>query len=699
MASRRSFCTEFSIPRINRLLRPLRNKCTILASCTASGQSTSAAPATITYGSTSSKLSRAPPSLDILRDPKLVISHAYLESKSLDALARQIYAVTDAYRNVVQAALTNDLDGSYGGVLSLADMCAATVGRNLQAEVVQGLTALGEETDEAMEMALSGELYDSVPMHCRRWTLVAHATSLVIDTCPNHPLLMLGLLGVALSHGLLTESEIFLRSFLIALIRPSRNGIPSAITHPMCPSYLVKLCDEWALLPPVACVGVFTCRTFAAITLEVLVEHGPKQAWTCKSVTRLAQFFRTKDFECFLSFLRGLIEAIARRSWLAVHEHDEDSALLSRLAKWTGVITSDFFSIADEGADIPSDTHAEQFNSIAEILVSAFDVGIHLQVPTDDSDDNTDLRNHQAALVCAATHCLSTPLFSQTSAQKQHKLLALLRDATPDSTTFGNIAHRPLAHLRAIAGHLRSHDLGALEVALWTCAVEHSGRVEPKTDPASHTALMDALTVAERQFYTANAGEWEWEDMVGSWVRRVSPVRVPPRKRARRETVPSRAERRRLQSRPPPPPTSSSATSRSTSVSAERTPPLSSAGPSSRSSFSTPSSPSSRSQSPFAVVVPRHTESECGSRDIRSARATRNTLTTAKLRSVLADALRMRIDLRTERGRHNSSRALRRSWSEQDEAWDDSEEPQAATTLPSEGDVLDMFAYDDDDPL
>ncbi|KAH9020834.1 hypothetical protein EDB85DRAFT_2002235 [Lactarius pseudohatsudake] len=646
MASRRSSCAEFSIPRINRLLRPLRNKCTILASCTPSGQSSSA-------------LSRAPPSLHILRDPKLVISHAYLESKSLDALARQIYAVTGAYRNVVQAALT---DGSYRGVLSLADMCAATVGRNLQAEVVQGLAALGEETDEAVEMTLSGELYESVPMHCRRWTLVAHATSLVVDTCPNHPLLMLSLLGVALSHGLLTESEIFLRLFLIALIRPSRNGIPSAITHPMCASYLVELCDEWALLPPATCVGAFTCRTFAAITLEVLVAHGPKQAWTCRSVTRLAQFFRTQDFECFLSFLRGLIEAIAKWSWLAVHEHDEeDSALLSRLAKWTGVITSDFFPIADEGADIPSDTHAEQFNSIAEIL---------------------DLRNHQAALVCAATLCLSTPLFSQTSAQKQHTLLALLRDATPDSTTFGNIAHRPLAHLRAIAGHLRSHDLGALEVALWTCAVEHSGRVEPRTDPASHTALMDALSVAERRFYTANAGEWEWEDMVGSWVRTVSPVRGPSRKRARRETVPSRGKRRRLQSRPPPPPTSSSATSRSTS------------------SFSTSSSPSSRSQSPFAMVVPRHTESECGSRDIHPAKVARNTLTTAKLRSVLADALRMRIDLRTERGRHNSSRALRRSWSErEDEAWDDPEELQAATTLPSEGDVLDMFAYDDDDPL
>ena len=170
MARRSSFlCAEFSIPRINRLLRPLRNKCTILASCTTSSQSSSAAPDTITYGSTSSNLSRGPPSLDILRDPKLVISHVHLESRSLDALARQIYAVTDAYRNVVQAALTSDLDGGRRGVLSLADMCAATVGRNLRAEVVNGLAALDGEIDEAAEMSISGELYESVPMHYRRY--------------------------------------------------------------------------------------------------------------------------------------------------------------------------------------------------------------------------------------------------------------------------------------------------------------------------------------------------------------------------------------------------------------------------------------------------------------------------------------------------------------------------------------------------
>ena len=52
-------------------------------------------------------------------------------------------------------------DDSHRRVLSLANMCAATVGGNLQAEVVQGLAVLGGETDEA-------ELYKSVLMLYRR---------------------------------------------------------------------------------------------------------------------------------------------------------------------------------------------------------------------------------------------------------------------------------------------------------------------------------------------------------------------------------------------------------------------------------------------------------------------------------------------------------------------------------------------------
>ena len=59
----------------------------------------------------------------------------------------------------------------------------------------------------------------------------------------------------------------------------------------------------------------------------------------------------------------------------------------------------------------------------------------------------------------------------------------------------------------------------------------------------------------------------------------------------------------------------------------------------------------------------------------------------------------MRIDLQAERRSHNSLRVLsfgcsRGEEGREDGAWDGELE---AATLPSEGDVLDMFVYDGDD--
>src|SRR5258707_1937459 len=170
---------ELSVSRINRLLLPLRNKSAILASAT-SRPSGSTAP--ITYGSTSLPLqeARAPPPLDVLHDPKLVISCAHQESRSLDTLARQIYAVTNAYRNIVQAALSGGLDGSRRDVLALTDICAASIGRNTRGEVARYLDTFEGEPDEvdAKETALVDELYESVPARFRRCVIICRYINL-----------------------------------------------------------------------------------------------------------------------------------------------------------------------------------------------------------------------------------------------------------------------------------------------------------------------------------------------------------------------------------------------------------------------------------------------------------------------------------------------------------------------------------------
>src|SRR5258708_1127872 len=277
-------------------------------------------------------------------------------------------------------------------------------------------------------------------------------------------MLLLSLLGIALTHGLYAESKTFLRLFLTTLIQPHRRhgNIPPPIAHPMHPSYLVELCDEWTRMGPKHCSAPFSHRSFASITLEVLMEQGSAAACTCKSITRLVQLLRTCDFECFLTFLQGLIKTLAARPQLRDDGGRlEGHTLLSRLAKWTGVITSDFFSSEAGLGDRDSNgaAHAHEFWSIVEILASAYDTKLHLVAINDDGEEDT--RDPQGALVCVATHCLSTSttFLSTISPPRRYTILSLLHDTTSSSTTYDALADLPLARLRIIASALRAPNL------------------------------------------------------------------------------------------------------------------------------------------------------------------------------------------------------------------------------------------------
>ena len=691
---------DLSVSKINRLLRPLRNKCAILASAT-SRPSGSKVP--ITYGSISLPLqeARAPPPLDILHDPKLVISHAHQESRSLDTLARQIYAVTNAYRNIIQAALPGGLVRSSRGLLALTDVCAAAVGWSIKQEVARCLATLEDGLDEAEETALVDEIYESIPVRYRRcvscpsvaaWTdrqlmahsctLISHATSEIVDICPNHPMLMLSLLGVALTHGLYTESKIFLRSFLTSLIRSPRHDIPPPITHPMHPSYLVELCNEWTRLAPESCASLFTPQSFAAVTLEVLGEHGSALAWTCKSITRLVQLLRTLDVECFLTFLRGLVEMLAARPRYLLQDPEKDGSLLGRLAKWTGVITTDFFSVGGDQEGLDTATYSRQFYTIVEILASAYNSGLHLHTVY---DDNTDMRDPQAALVCVAIHCLASPIFNTTSSPHRHAILSLLRDIdVPRSTIFEDVSHRSLAHLRVLASTLHEHTLGGLERALWASAIERSSLSSPAgADPALRAALVDAARWGQREEnIDMDMNTIEPEAGRGRTSRAAS-TRSPPRKRARRETASWRALQQRLPSPSP------SSLSLSTSISVASTPSLSSSATSSSCSSVSPLRSLSESPVPEMIVV--------ASEDEDMARGSRVSLrpSCGNLKSVLADALRTRKDLKAERRRGSLRPRCRRSCWPPSEREHSCEEDAEASGLPSEGDILDMFAYED----
>src|SRR5712691_5967751 len=80
---------------------------------------------------------------------------------------------------------------------------------------------------------------------------------------------------------------------------------------------------------------------------------------------------------------------------------------------------------------------------------------------------HTDIRDPQAALVCAATHCLASPLFNTISPPHRHAIPTLLCDTdAPRSTVFHALSYGPVAHFRVLASALRAHALGTLECAL-----------------------------------------------------------------------------------------------------------------------------------------------------------------------------------------------------------------------------------------
>lgn len=474
-------------------------------------------------------------------------------------------------------------------------------------------------------------------------------------------MLMLSLLGVTLNHGLYTESKTFLRLFLVTLIRSRcrRGIIPPPIAHPMHPSYLVDLCNEWTRLAPEHYAGSFTHRSFAAVTLEVLMKHGSAAVWTCKSITRLVQLLRTRDFECFLTFLHGLIETFPVRPRHLVHDDGcgEDRSLLWRLAKWAGVITSDFFSSQVGDGARGGGVDAHQLYSIVEILASAYDTGLHLVTI---NDDKADMRDPQGALVCAATHCLSTtiPLFSSP---RRHAVLELLHDVSPNSTTYEALAGLPLERLRVLAGALRAHNLGSLECALLACAVEHSSSSSPVVDPALLATFADVIERGRE------------ETVAGGIHRGATGTRSPTRKRARHEMTASHPRRRF-----PSSPTSFLAMT----ISVASTPSLSS-------SYSR-----SLSRSPAPAEIKETFEDE---ELIGRSRVGMRFGSCADVNSVLADALRERKDLKEERRRASLRSGCRygRSASPSESEFSCAEENTRTPALPSDEDVLDLFAYED----
>jgi hypothetical protein len=183
--------SELTTSRINRLLRPLRVNCAQLAAHAASSAGSSSG-GFATYSKTQAWRPSEKGPLALVLPPNVLQARApaHIGGVRNAELARKIYALHSAFRNVVQAAF-GDVYGREPGtsrIQSLVSICATVVGENIQEEVDINIEPGVEAVEEEAKMGIVNEMYDLVPPRYRRYIdysrlLDLHSLCMQMDPC------------------------------------------------------------------------------------------------------------------------------------------------------------------------------------------------------------------------------------------------------------------------------------------------------------------------------------------------------------------------------------------------------------------------------------------------------------------------------------------------------------------------------------
>lgn len=309
--------------------------------------------------------------------------------------------------------------------------------------------------------------------------------------------------------------------------------------------------------------------------------------WACKAIARLARELRQNDFVSFVHIVTGLACALRNKAGADTLKRVKGTTRNTlnntierdRLNKWVVAMLNHLWSNEDVSCLDVLPRTAEQLNElqgIIEFLGQARMHGLHLVRAESDMAES----KLPGSIVCLAVCCLAA--ISLDFGHAVRDLVNLLSESTPITTTFDGLVAlifsdgdvtRSRQHwnldvmrqLRKQAALLRSHSLLKLEASLWACALRYMER-----DNCSRWAVRDELDEMKRQIIDAVdeaekrcfgsavtdsctskpskryheeerhlGGEWEWEEMVGCWIRRSPLVKRrrldgPPKTRSQR---------------------------------------------------------------------------------------------------------------------------------------------------------------------
>ncbi|KAL1942773.1 hypothetical protein VTO73DRAFT_5013 [Trametes versicolor] len=467
-----------------------------------------------------------------------------------------------------------------GRVPALTSICARLIGEHVQSEIEAAFDDLRDSDvleDDRGTQAMD-DLYDQVPPAYRSRMFVAHALTYTLEACPHHPTLLSALLDVSLSHGLVSEAQTILSHLFAVAIKPrAQSTYTCPLTHPAHKNFLSTL--RKSCTPSIINDQTFARLVIDSLSEPASTRL---HAWTSKAVTRLARDFRERDFGgCFVPLCTGLVHAIADIKSSAkggkkggkglddVHAELYDAAL-ERLAKWALTMLGRLHTSSPDSMD--------DFVACVDFLVDAAPHGLHESYDAPTSQPAR-LAN---ALVCLTAYCVSSQRSASLHPHDFSSLQDILRSANVKNETFNDLISyifplprielfaMPLAEpedantptppptpptihgdaieaVSALATPLRTQGLLKCEAALWLAALQHvedliatptvtqsmttPGRKLSKSQLYSlRLELMDRMEDAENRCYggapggglagmaTPEEGEWEWEEMVGSWV-------------------------------------------------------------------------------------------------------------------------------------------------------------------------------------
>ncbi|KAI0344609.1 hypothetical protein BDW22DRAFT_1354707 [Trametopsis cervina] len=587
----KSSSLDYTTSRISRLLRPLRLKCNVLAasSSPSSGRShgSGSQTANVTRRDTLSREHEQP--LAIIPPPEKLraLSHLDRASRANIQLSKMLYDVRDAFRNVLQA-----VHGSSPGhrkpasapvvgqdrIRRLSAFCASVLGEHIEEQVE--LTKDGREDDDAAEeddLDIVNEYYEAVPEHHRKHTIISHALTIVLSTCPSNHTVYSLLLDLTLSYGLISESK----SLLCRLLEVACTPMPTSpaggegslsMTLSVHSAYLTSLRDRFCK------ANVINDRAFAFIVRQVL-QAGPSHLvtgiWDCKAIVRLARRFRSHDFESFIILCSALVHDVStlRPTTKGKEREDSDHTLVrDRLAKWLEMLCERLINTSNVVED---DTEAHQeFLAITKLLTSAQAAGLHKQ-----NEHSTACKAVADALLSLTVLCCSSSHYSVLCKQDADALLSILREyRSPDVDTFNPVTSITLSNIsKEDSGSyaltsaqatpsvqllcrwgllLHTKQLYLLEAWFWSNALAHVEDLCPEIGTHYNTNLhrsafadelerlrkriVKNIEAAEKKYYddcdqktssrvdqtpskaasAIKGSEFRWEELVGCWVQK-----------------------------------------------------------------------------------------------------------------------------------------------------------------------------------